>query len=119
MLEEGEIVDGDDRGDVQSQRHRVVRAVPHVDAEQRGQAAGTRLLPHEARRASGGNLVVHPGFGCERGPARTVTLPTEEMGLHFGAPREVGGDVERVIAGADRSLGDRRHVEEQAHGVRL
>ena len=119
MLEEREVVHGDDGGHVESQRHRVVRAVPHVDAERRRQATRARLLPHEARGASGGNLVVHVGLGGERFPAGSVTLPAEEMRVDIGTPREVGGDVQRVVARADRSFRYCRHVEEQAHGVRL
>jgi hypothetical protein len=41
------------------------------------------------------------------------------MGDDLAAPGEVGGDVERVVARADRALRYCRHVEEQAHGVRF
>jgi hypothetical protein len=46
-------------------------------------------------------------------------LATEEVGVELLAPRQVGGDVEGVVARADRSIGYCRHVEEQAHDVRV
>jgi hypothetical protein len=46
-------------------------------------------------------------------------LPAEEVGLDVLAAGDVLGEVQRVVARADRSVGNRGHVEEQAHDDRV
>jgi hypothetical protein len=56
------------------------------------------------------------GSGSDRRPPVFVVGAGQEVQDGVGVGGESGGQRDRVHTGADRSRGDRRHIEEYPHG---
>jgi hypothetical protein len=104
-------VNGDDNGDADPQRHRVVRRVDDLSGELLGDQRQTGLLPRQPSRTmrNGGRAWDHDGLGRHRGVALGVCALTDDGKVGTGGakcrkkavdvppnPTSVGGDSGRV-----------------------
>ena len=106
MVEEREVVHGDDaRAPARAQRHRVVRAVPHVGPRAASASAAPRACSHASRAGRpAGHLGVHVGAGRERRPAaRRRRVAARRWRSDVGVRGEARRQRDGVDAGADRT----------------
>ena len=107
-------------GHRRAQRHRVVRAVPHVGPQRASaSAAAAGLLPREPGRAGGpAPRRARSAPGASVRPARgSSSLPGEQVEVDVGVRGESRRQRHRVHPGADRARGYRGDIEEHAHGA--
>ena len=118
MVEEREVVHGDDRGTVEAQRHRVVRAVPDVERRGGRPAPAPRTCSQTSRAGRrSGTSAWTAAFGASSAQRRRVVATGEEVEVELVVVGEAPDQLHRVDAGADGTVGHRRDVQQQAHEV--
>jgi len=108
-------VDRHDGRRVQMRGHRVVGAVPNVGAKSRRHATTVDLFPSNPRWARSRRDGVYFGVGRNPGPAMRVVGASDEHEREIGSTGKGTRQLGRVHAGADRTVGDGRDIEDNTH----
>ncbi len=115
MVEEREVVDGDDARDPGALGHRVVRTVVHVDRLGCDQTRKSHLLPDETGRSVLGSAGAHHrARRCAQvTPASPVTPTAPHREGDVGARHESRSQIDRVATGTHRLGRDGTHIERE------
>ena len=117
MVEERQVVHRHDGRDSVAQRHRVVRAVPHVGADPIARASRPQVCSHTSRARPRGReprRAASPS-GASAAQRSVSSRRVSEMQFDAGARGQPAGERPRVDAGAGRAGRHRRDVEQHAH----